>query len=150
MVFLLKLSILLQYLRAFVPLNTRNAMFWACHVLIWLNLVFYLVNFFFTLFICMPVRKSWVSWIKGSCLDFNILFIAGGVINTVSDLSILILPQCVIWNLQVSAKRKMKISAVFLPGVLWVQRAYFSYDSLRRDQRMYICHRAVILCSQNT
>lgn len=117
-VFLLKLSILLQYLRTFVPLKTRNAMYWACHILLWLNFVFYLVSFFLTIFICTPIRKSWVLWIEGRCLDFNMLLITTGVINTVSDLSILVLPQHVIWNLQISTKRKIRISAVFLPGVL--------------------------------
>ena len=117
-VFLLKLSILLQYLRTFVPLSTRNAMFWACHVLLWLNFVFYFIIFFLTIFVCMPIRKSWVSWIKGYCLDISKLFIAVSVINTVSDFSILILPQCVIWNLQISTKKRIRISAAFLPGLL--------------------------------
>ena len=150
MVFLLKLSILLQYLRTFVPLKTRNAMFWTCHALIWLNFVFYLVSFFLVIFNCTPIEKSWNSWIKGRCLNFDMISIAAGVINTISDLLILILPQFVIWNLQLSTKKRLRISGVFLPGALWVQPGHFSYDSSWRGQRMHICHYTVILCRQNT
>ncbi|KAI1464733.1 uncharacterized protein F4812DRAFT_441784 [Daldinia caldariorum] len=36
----LKVSILLDWVRIFVPVRTRNTFFWTCHVLLWLNLLF--------------------------------------------------------------------------------------------------------------
>jgi large subunit ribosomal protein L36e len=54
----------------------------------------------------------------GRCLDVRAINIAAAAINTVSDLSILVLPQKVIWELQMSVKRKVGVSAIFLAGVL--------------------------------
>lgn len=51
-------------------------------------------------------------------MDVIMIYVVESVINAVSDVSILILPQFVIWNLQISMKRKIGISGMFLPGVL--------------------------------
>lgn len=101
-----------------MPLNKHNAMFWACHILLWLNFVFYFVTFFLGLFPCMPIKKNWNPWIKGRCMNVLMIYVVESVINAVSDVSILILPQFVIWNLQISLKRKIGIFGMFLPGVL--------------------------------
>ena len=107
----------------------RNAMFWICHGLIWLNLVFYLICTLLEIFACMPIQKIWHPWIEGRCLaihtiDVNVITAA---INAVSDFSILILPQWSIWNLHMSLKKKLGVSAIFLIGVLWVQEVISSY-----------------------
>ena len=121
--FLVKLAILLQFLRVFVPLKNRDKMFWACHALIWLNLTYYTIYVFLAIFSCNPVKKGWsqrIPPIKGSCLDLRIAYTAGAAINAASDLSILILPQPIIWNLQLSFKKKIGLSAIFTIGLLWV------------------------------
>ena len=120
--FLIKLAILLQLLRAFVPFKQRNAMFWTCHMLIWLNFIYYTIYVFLAIFYCNPVRRGWSQRvyppIKGSCLDLHAAYIAGAVINTVSDLSIVILPQPVIWRLQLSSKKKLGLCLIFLIGLM--------------------------------
>lgn len=120
--FLIKLAILLQLLRVFVPLKMRNAMFWACHALIWLNFIYYTIYVFLAIFYCNPVKKGWSQQlyppIEGSCLDLHAAYIAGAVINTASDFSIVILPQPVIWHLQLSTKRKVGLCVIFLIGLM--------------------------------
>ena len=123
--FFIKLAILLQYLRAFVPLKQRNWMFWACHILIWLNFLFYSIFFFFVIFACSPTEKLWKPWIEGNCFDHLAFMINASVIYTISDILIVILPQPIIWKLQISARRKIGLSAIFAVGILWVWRYLF-------------------------
>lgn len=120
--FLIKVAILLQLLRIFVPLNKRNAMFWICHVLIWLNFCFYTVNVFIAIFLCNPVKKNWSSLLSSSnirnCSKVNKFYLIGNAINAASDVSIVILPQPVIWHLQISLKKKIGLGVIFLIGLL--------------------------------
>ena len=105
-----------------MPLKERNVMFWTCHVLIWLNFIYYMVYVFLAIFYCTPIEKGWSQRIyppiKGKCLDLRVPYIIGAAINTASDLSIVILPQFVIWKLQLSCKKKIGLCAIFLIGLL--------------------------------
>ena len=101
-----------------MPLKTRNAFFWTCHSLIWLNCIFYLILGFGNIFACSPLKKSWNPWIEGHCVDFRALNIIAAVINTVSDFTILIIPQHTIWNLRMTLKKRLGISALFLVGIM--------------------------------
>lgn len=120
--FLIKLAIILQLLRIFVPLKKRDAMFWTCQALMWLNFIYYTSYVFLEIFHCNPIKKGWSQRvyppIKGSCLDLQAAYIAGAVINTASDLSIVILPQPVIWRLQLSSKKRIGLCAIFLIGLM--------------------------------
>ena len=49
-----------------------------------------------------------------------VVHIVSASINTASDLIIVILPQPVIWRLELTRKRKWGLSAVFLLGGLYV------------------------------
>lgn len=110
-----KIAILLQYLRIFS--RGRDKLYWAYHILIWLHILFYLTSAFLQIFPCNPVEKYWKPWIKeGRCLDTKIIYIATASFNSVSDISVLIMPQNVIWNLQMSLQKKIGISMVFLTG----------------------------------
>jgi hypothetical protein len=94
-------------------------MFWACHTLIWLNFVFYTACAFLEIFACQPISKSWDPLITtGQCLNVYSINIAAAAINTASDISILLLPQHVIWNLHMSVKKKLGVSAIFFTGIL--------------------------------
>lgn len=119
--FLIKLALLLQLLRNFVPCK-RNTLFWTCHLLIWLNFFYYTVYICLVIFNCSPIKKGWVRRIyppiEGTCLDLRAAYTAGAVINTASDLSIVILPQPLIWKLNLSLKRKVGLCSIFLIGLL--------------------------------
>ena len=120
-IFFIKLSILLQYLRIFVPLNAHNTMYWTSHALIWTNLLFYLVETFVVAFDCKPIG-AWGPTIttrqSSRCLDFNV---AAGTLNSISDMAILILPQLTIWRLHMALREKVHVSAIFLTGFLSVR-----------------------------
>ena len=116
-VFTIKLAILLEFLRIFSPGRNNNT-FWIFHILIWLNFLFYVIIVFIHIFPCQPIEKFWRPWIDGRCLDSPGLNVAVASFNSASDLSLLIAPQKVIWNLQMSFKRRLGVSAIFLAGLL--------------------------------
>ncbi|KAI0453910.1 hypothetical protein F5B21DRAFT_525377 [Xylaria acuta] len=110
----LKIAILLDWIHTFVPTGTRNTLFWILHSLIWSNAIFYLVGTFIEAFQCPPEDVG-----TPKCnIDVAKYNLASGVINVVSDLTILIAPHWVIWKLNLSKVRKIGVSVLFLIGAL--------------------------------
>jgi hypothetical protein len=106
-------------LRFFVPPGTRNFTFWMSHVLIWLNVVFYVTCTFLLIFACKPESKQYdPTVIDGHCLDTAAILISTAVLNTLSDALMLVLPQLVIWELNMPMKRKIGLSAAFIVALL--------------------------------
>jgi hypothetical protein len=115
----LKISLTLQVLLFFVPAGTRNFTFWMSHVLIWLNLVFYITCTFLLIFACKPEAKLYDPTVTGGhCLDTAAILISTAVLNAVSDALMLVLPQRVIWELAMPMKRKLGLSAAFFVALL--------------------------------
>jgi hypothetical protein len=107
----LKIAILLDWLYTFVS-GQRNLLFWILHGLIWSNAVFYFIGTFIEAFQCPPTKQ------KGCNIDAAKYNLASGIINVISDLTILIAPHWVIWKLNMSRVRKMGVSLMFLIGAL--------------------------------
>ena len=112
-----KISILLQFLRIFVPIH-RGVTYWTVHCLIWTNLVFCTIASLVVIFQCHPRAKVWDPSISGHCVSGNLLLIISATINVVSDISILVLPIHSIFQLQLPLKRKIGVSAVFAIGIV--------------------------------
>ncbi len=117
LIFLTKLSILLQYLRIFVP-NHAGKLYYTVQFMIWLNLLFYIAATLVEIFTCMPRKKIWEPSTPGRCVNNGIVVIITAAINVISDFSILVLPLSSIWGLQMPRKRKIALSAVFATGLL--------------------------------
>jgi hypothetical protein len=115
---LVKIAILLQYNRIFVARGSRNWLFWTSHVIIWLQIAFYLTYTLLEVFACRPRAKLWSPWLPGKCLDTFSINIAAVAFNVATDILILLIPQKVIWGLRLSTKRKVQISLIFLVAIL--------------------------------
>ncbi|KAI1326939.1 hypothetical protein F5Y16DRAFT_216508 [Xylariaceae sp. FL0255] len=109
----LKIAILLDWLRIFAPAGTknRNPLFYILHTLIWANAAFYLAGTIIEALACAPT-------VKNCPIDAVKYNIASGIINVISDLTILTSPHWVIWHLVMSTPRKVGISVLFLIGIL--------------------------------
>ncbi|KAL8724487.1 MAG: hypothetical protein Q9166_007921 [cf. Caloplaca sp. 2 TL-2023] len=117
-VFIIKLSILLQYMKIFASAQIRNSLYWGILAIIWINFAFYFAITFAEIFLCSPREKYWdVFNTTGHCHDRNAANIAAGCVNSFSDFVIILLPQRVIWKLQMPLKRKLGVSAIFLTGL---------------------------------
>ena len=113
----LKVALLLQYMRIFVP-TRRGMIYVAIHVLIWSNVVMYLFLVFWLTFACIPREKIWNPAVPGKCLNPKANSVFSASWNMVSDFTILFLPIYSIWKLQMPVKRKAGVSAVFVVGLL--------------------------------
>jgi hypothetical protein len=119
---LLKVAILFQWCRIFVPLGARNSFYWIARTLIWFSVLFYVACSFAQFFRCDPIKKAWNPQMKtGNCgIDWYSISITTAVVNAILDSVIFVLPQKTIWTLKMSRDRKFGIATVFAFGVLWV------------------------------
>jgi hypothetical protein len=120
---LIKVTILLQYLRLLAPNKTVNSLMWyGSWIIIIANAIFYTINFFLMIFLCTPQEKNWNPILRllpiGRCLDQRAIITAVGVFNIVSDICILILPTRSVWKLRLPAHKKVGIISLFTTGIL--------------------------------
>lgn len=117
---LIKVAILLEWLHIFAPKGTRNYFFWCAHLLLWVNALFYFAAVIVLNVSCTPRAKYWNRLLPGKCIDDIPLDIASAVLNFAVDVGILLLPQRVIWTLNMSPKNRVGVSAIFGLGILYV------------------------------
>ena len=120
MIFFIKLSILLQYLRIFAPTRKGNMFIYVgAHICIWSGLVMYLVETVIDIDMCTPREKIWNPLLEtGRCFDIYATFKASGIYNVISDFAIFVLPMPSVWKLQLSFKKRILMTTVFATGLL--------------------------------
>lgn len=114
-----KLSILLLYRRLFIV--TSSAYFMRLmYPLAIIIVLFWVAATLANIFSCWPVEWSWRSSMSPEpyCFNFNIFWLATGVIEAVLDVVLITLPIRVVWGLQMSTKRRTSLVAVFSLGIL--------------------------------
>lgn len=121
---LVKTSISLEWLRIFVPPGTRNLTYWACHMIIWVNIIFYALMIILVCASCTPFEYAWNKLIDGTChIDTAWTGMGSAILNFITDVFIFAVPQNVIWKLQMTPQRKVGLAAIFSIGVLGVAAA---------------------------
>lgn len=115
----IKVAILVNWLRIFVPAHQRNATFWTLHTLIWINILYYSITTLTGIFRCSPMEAIWNPFFEGGrcSIDVEVQYITTSVLNFISDTAILAMPQWSIWNLQMSRNRKWGLSFLFVIGI---------------------------------
>ncbi|KAJ3577266.1 hypothetical protein NPX13_g3300 [Xylaria arbuscula] len=119
----IKFAIVLEWNRIFNPRRAKNVFYWASWIILAVNALFYIPSFFIVNLACRPWERFYNPFIEGTCFDFEKVYLASGVTNFVVDVAILLLPQKLIWKLQMSRKKKNGILAVFGVGILSVVSA---------------------------
>ncbi|KAK7926778.1 hypothetical protein PG985_003776 [Apiospora marii] len=113
---LVKLTILQLYRRVFSP--ARHGPFDVGIVALDLFVVgFYVATNLAKVFQCTPREKIWVSSLPGRCIDISTLLNVSGIVNTVTDFIILVLPIKAVWNLKMGARKKITVVLVFTFGL---------------------------------
>ncbi|CAG8949646.1 hypothetical protein HYFRA_00007880 [Hymenoscyphus fraxineus] len=105
-----RLCILGLYLRIFTIKMYRYATYGIGAIIILTWLAIYICNFT----ICTPFQYSWDKSIPGGhCIDLPAEHLWISLPNIVTDLAMLLLPQPVIWHLQVSRAQKIGLTITF-------------------------------------
>ncbi|KAI8966136.1 hypothetical protein F5Y11DRAFT_310539 [Daldinia sp. FL1419] len=116
---IMKTSILRDWCRIFVPYGVRNGFFYICHLVMGLNIGFYTAVIFAENLSSFPHKRIWDLTVPGTTnVDIKGITVAAATINIVLDIITLILPQRIIWSLQMPKKRKIGVSLVFTVGIL--------------------------------
>lgn len=116
-IYFVKLSIMLQFMRIFVPLKTGTA-YYVIQFVNWLNFLYYSAYTLTAIFYCTPRKKIWEPQTPGHCVNISALLIASSLINITSDIAMLMIPLFCISALQMQLKRKIGISIIFATGIL--------------------------------
>lgn len=114
----MKATILLLYLRLF-GINRKTK--WTIRGLLVVLFAYYFASIVAKSTTCIPLRKLWIPDIDGHCFENDILLLTDCAVSIISDLTILILPMPLIWDLRMPIRRKMELTAVFSLGILYVE-----------------------------
>ncbi|KAF4626140.1 hypothetical protein G7Y89_g12023 [Cudoniella acicularis] len=105
---LTKLSILFLYNRIF-PQR------WFNRTLVILGgfiIAYSLAQVFGDIFQCIPISSIWGETAPNYCINYPLLIIVIGVVNTITDIIILGLPMPLLWRLQLSTARKQLLTGL--------------------------------------
>ncbi|KAF9693693.1 hypothetical protein EKO04_008336 [Ascochyta lentis] len=118
--FVVKMAILMQYLRLFAPSRSGNRFMWyGAWATIVATFIVYTFFTFWTMFYCKPRQMIWDKLTPGGkCYDVNDIILSQGAFNMASDVVILFLPTLSLWQLNVPLARKMFITLLFATGLI--------------------------------
>jgi hypothetical protein len=121
---LIKTAILALYLRIFSPSPVAKQLLW---IGIAVTAVFYLTSMSVFLGHCVPRPADFASGgylsLQTSARCFKVsgpVSLASGIVGTIIDFYVLVLPVVFLWSLRTSFKKKAGIAGVFLAGIVYV------------------------------
>ncbi|KAI1461803.1 hypothetical protein F4805DRAFT_245270 [Annulohypoxylon moriforme] len=113
-----KAAIILEWARLFIPRGRRGTFYWLSRLATLLNIIVYTAATLISALSCKPIDKFWKDYLPGTCIDRLALATCLAAFNLAMDIFILVLPQQVIWSLQMEKTRKIGVSIVFSVGLL--------------------------------
>lgn len=66
---------------------------------------------------CQPISAFWDVSVEGNCLDFRELNLVSAIGHTITTLIVVMLPQPLIWKLNMSWSKKLAYSGICLLGI---------------------------------
>lgn len=118
-ILLVKASILIEWGRIFAPARTRSFFFFSYRILLYFTIIFYMSAITSLLLTCTPFRRIWDKTVPGSCINLKRINLTIAIVNLLLNIAILLLPQTVIWGLQISKAQKAGLSMMFAVGLAY-------------------------------
>ncbi len=115
---LVKMSVLIFYIRIFGSVQAYKVAFWILGAII---LGWYIAVTLLALFNCVPLNKLWNPSISGHCVSQHSAFLGATISNFIVDFMILFLPMPMLWQLHLETSRKIGLVAVFTAGYAYVR-----------------------------
>ncbi|RSL48484.1 hypothetical protein CEP54_012908 [Fusarium duplospermum] len=111
-VMLVKLALLQMYLRIFLSRGFRVCAAVIATIVVgwWISIVAV------SIFQCAPIKKAWMPWINGSCINLKASFIGNAIPNIGTDVAILCMPMRQIWKLHANLAQRLSLCVMFLLG----------------------------------
>ncbi|KAL8667457.1 MAG: hypothetical protein Q9202_000673 [Teloschistes flavicans] len=110
-----KFSICFFYLRLFVLRWVKNSVYTIMAVQ-----TAWMVTFMVLAFAqCQPVQKIWHPEIEGTCVDQRAFVGYISLPNIFVDAALLLIPMPIVWNLQISRRRKFLLAPIFVMGAVY-------------------------------
>ncbi|EOD52742.1 cfem domain-containing protein [Neofusicoccum parvum] len=112
---LLKISILLFYLRIFPEKGFRKMVFVTMGLCAGYAIAFVLVS----VFQCKPIKYAWLQWDdehEGTCNNINAQGWSSAALNVILDMIVIILPLPQLWQLQLNKRKKFLLLLMFSVG----------------------------------
>lgn len=140
-----KTAILMEWIFIFCPKggSRRNLFFWTCHFAIWTNIIFCAITAILFSLSCVPYEYLWNRTIEDGYCRMNTAYItlSTACFSFSTDIIILLMPQHVIWELNMSRGRKIGISVVFALGMAAcaasIVRLYYNVERAGSADRTY-------------
>jgi hypothetical protein len=114
---LIKISMLLLYLRLFPSTTLRVATITILTLTALWGLVYTLIN----IFICSPRSYAWTQWDgehEGKCMDQQAILMSHAIINIVLDVVVIGLPLPTLLRLKLGWNKKVGVCVMFVIGIL--------------------------------
>ncbi|PNP85076.1 hypothetical protein FNYG_01601 [Fusarium nygamai] len=124
----LKIAILVEWCRLFVPKGTRtkSIFWWGCMAIGFVQATSNTAIIVALNMQCTPHEAIWDFRIPDAkCWDLHKLQVASATIHLCCDIAIFLLPQQVIWKLKMSWKKRLGVSVIFGLGLLACVSAAF-------------------------
>ncbi|KAM0794239.1 hypothetical protein BDR22DRAFT_776243, partial [Usnea florida] len=119
-----KLAILSMYLRIFTARSYRMSVYVLAAVLIMTFLAGGLTGSLG----CQPLAFFWNPTIPGGhCININAFFRWISLPNILTDIAMLVLPQPLIWTLQITRRQKIGLTVTFLTGSVGLIASIFRF-----------------------
>ncbi|RAH46719.1 uncharacterized protein BO95DRAFT_431040 [Aspergillus brunneoviolaceus CBS 621.78] len=116
---LIKTAILLDWCRIFVPVDgAKTPFWWACMAVSALQCLWGLLCVILLNAQCRPHRAIWEFYLPSKCYSLPDVMLCSAAVQVFSDITMFLLPQRMIWGLQMSWQKKMGISVIFGAGIL--------------------------------
>src|SRR5690606_16747540 len=96
---------------------------WILYAAMTISIIAGAVFFFVTLFQCSPISLFWDHYQDGTCLDPYIVVVLAFVYSVfaiISDLTFVILPAFLVWNLSMDQRSKLALIPLLSMGAMYV------------------------------
>ncbi|KAH7244500.1 uncharacterized protein BKA55DRAFT_516221, partial [Fusarium redolens] len=123
---LIKAAILLDWCRVFVPGDkTKSPFWWRAMVIISFRCIWGITCIVLLNLQCRPHNAIWEFYVPSQCYSLPKAMLTSASVQVISDIAMILLPQHIIWKLQMRWQRKVDIAIIFGVGIIACVAASF-------------------------
>ncbi|UKZ46291.1 hypothetical protein TrVGV298_000492 [Trichoderma virens] len=126
---LLKVAIMIEWVRLFVPTTkSKSPFFWGAVLISFVQVAAGIAIVIALNLQCTPHTRIWDFRVPGTCWNLYTLQVISASIQLGSDIAMFCLPQHTIWTLKMTWQKRLGVAAIFGMGVLAIVAASFRVD----------------------